>query len=151
MAFRLLSKGVRERRRLFPSWVAEDRTLPPPGDARTDVVRAPARQPVAQRQVVVSHYLFDLPVVHVAAELGVPVGTVKSRLSRGRAVLAPYSERTCPTMPDLHALLVDEATRVAPSDIPFFDEVRRRTRRHRRHRAWAPSPQGWPCAPSPRS
>jgi RNA polymerase sigma-70 factor, ECF subfamily len=29
----------------------------------------------------------DLPVAEVAAELGAPVGTVKARLSRGRAAL----------------------------------------------------------------
>lgn len=40
------------------------------------------------RTVVVLHYLADLPVDEVAAVLGVPVGTVKSRLSRARAALA---------------------------------------------------------------
>jgi RNA polymerase sigma factor (sigma-70 family) len=42
----------------------------------------------AHRQVVVLHYLADLPVREVAAELRVPVGTVSSsRLARGRAAL----------------------------------------------------------------
>lgn len=40
------------------------------------------------RTVVVMHYLADLPVDEVAAVLGVPVGTVKSRLARARAALA---------------------------------------------------------------
>ena len=44
--------------------------------------------PVAQRKVVVLHHLLDLPVEQVAAELGVPVGTVKSRLARARGTLA---------------------------------------------------------------
>jgi RNA polymerase sigma-70 factor (ECF subfamily) len=44
--------------------------------------------PVAQRKVVVLHHLLDLPVEQVAAELGVPVGTVKSRLARARVALA---------------------------------------------------------------
>ena len=44
--------------------------------------------PVAQRKVVVLHHLLDLPVEQVAAELGVPVGTVKSRLARARGALA---------------------------------------------------------------
>jgi RNA polymerase sigma-70 factor (ECF subfamily) len=47
--------------------------------------------------VIVLHYLLDLPVDQVAAELGVPVGTVKSRLARARAALAirlgPEEER----------------------------------------------------------
>jgi RNA polymerase sigma-70 factor (ECF subfamily) len=37
---------------------------------------------------VVLHYLADLPVDEVASVLDVPVGTVKSRLSRARAALA---------------------------------------------------------------
>jgi len=44
--------------------------------------------PVAQRKVVVLHHLLDLPVEQVAAELGLPVGTVKSRLARARGALA---------------------------------------------------------------
>jgi len=40
------------------------------------------------REVIVLHYLADLPVDEVAGILDVPVGTVKSRLSRGRAALA---------------------------------------------------------------
>jgi len=43
---------------------------------------------VAYRQVVVLYYLADLPVEQVAAELGVPVGTVKGRLARARGALA---------------------------------------------------------------
>ena len=34
------------------------------------------------------HYLLDIPVSEIALELGVPVGTVKSWLSRGRTALA---------------------------------------------------------------
>ena len=34
------------------------------------------------------HHIADLPVHAVARELGVPEGTVKARLSRGRAALA---------------------------------------------------------------
>jgi RNA polymerase sigma-70 factor (ECF subfamily) len=40
------------------------------------------------RSVVVLHYLADLPVDEVAAILDIPVGTVKSRLSRARTTLA---------------------------------------------------------------
>ena len=46
------------------------------------------RLPAAQREAIALHYLADLPVHEVATATGVPVGTVKARLSRGRAALA---------------------------------------------------------------
>jgi RNA polymerase sigma-70 factor (ECF subfamily) len=44
--------------------------------------------PVRYRQVLVLHHVVDLPVAEVARQLGVPAGTVKTRLARGRAALA---------------------------------------------------------------
>jgi RNA polymerase sigma-70 factor, ECF subfamily len=44
--------------------------------------------PIRQRQVLVLHYLVDLPVDQVAHTLRMPEGTVKSLLSRGRHMLA---------------------------------------------------------------
>ncbi len=41
-----------------------------------------------QSEALALHYLADLPVHEVAATLGVPIGTVKARLSRGRKALA---------------------------------------------------------------
>jgi RNA polymerase sigma-70 factor, ECF subfamily len=46
--------------------------------------------PAEQRRALVLFYLCDLTVDQVAAETGARVGTVKARLSRGRAALAPY-------------------------------------------------------------
>lgn len=43
--------------------------------------------PEAQRRVVVLHHLHDLPLDTIAAAEGVAVGTVKSRLHRGRTQL----------------------------------------------------------------
>ena len=40
------------------------------------------------REVLALHYLADLPVQEIATTLGVPEGTVKSRLMRGREALA---------------------------------------------------------------
>jgi RNA polymerase sigma-70 factor (sigma-E family) len=44
--------------------------------------------PERQRVVVVLHYLADLPIAQIAAELRCPVGSVKAWLSRGRDALA---------------------------------------------------------------
>ena len=57
-------------------------------DDRIDVIEALRSLPVEQREVVALHHLADLPVADIAEELGLPPGTVKSRLSRGRESLA---------------------------------------------------------------
>ena len=59
-----------------------------PTPERADVRDAIAGLPRAYREVVVLHYLADLPVEEIANLLEVPAGTVKSRLSRARAALA---------------------------------------------------------------
>ena len=43
-----------------------------------------------QRLVIVLHHLVGMPVDRIAAEYGMSVNTVKSRLYRGRKALAPY-------------------------------------------------------------
>jgi RNA polymerase sigma-70 factor (ECF subfamily) len=52
------------------------------------LVAALKKLPEAQRLAIVLHHVADLSVEEVAAETGAPVGTVKARLSRGRAALA---------------------------------------------------------------
>lgn len=71
-------------------------------DDRDAVVRALLTLPVKQRRVVVMRHLLDLSESEVAAELGMPVGTVKSTASRGlarlRALLgAPDGTAPAPT------------------------------------------------------
>jgi RNA polymerase sigma-70 factor (ECF subfamily) len=56
-------------------------------DARLDVIDALRSLPMEQREVVALHHLADLSVADIAHELGLPPGTVKSRLSRGREAL----------------------------------------------------------------
>jgi RNA polymerase sigma-70 factor (ECF subfamily) len=51
--------------------------------ARLDTARAVARLPTALRLVVTCRYLLELSEAETADALGCPVGTVKSRLSRG--------------------------------------------------------------------
>jgi RNA polymerase sigma factor (sigma-70 family) len=53
-----------------------------------DLHRAIAALGDGHRAVVVLHYLADLPLDEIASLLDIPMGTVKSRLSRARAVLA---------------------------------------------------------------
>jgi RNA polymerase sigma-70 factor (ECF subfamily) len=58
-----------------------------PSEDRVALVEALRQLPEAQRRALVLHHVCDLSVADVAAELGVPEGTVKARLSRGRAAL----------------------------------------------------------------
>ena len=50
--------------------------------------------PFQQRETLALFYLGDLSVQEIAATLGVADGTVKSRLTRGRAALAAVMETT---------------------------------------------------------
>jgi RNA polymerase sigma-70 factor, ECF subfamily len=69
----------------------------PPPDAtggptpdRVAVVDALRQVAPEQRRALVLYYLCDLSVADIAAETGVPEGTVKARLARGRAAVAPH-------------------------------------------------------------
>ena len=57
-------------------------------DEHLAVIQALRKLPEAQREAVALHHLADLPVAEIADLLGVPEGTVKSRLMRGREALA---------------------------------------------------------------
>jgi RNA polymerase sigma factor (sigma-70 family) len=59
------------------------------GPDHVALVEALSRLDTPHRTTVVLHYLADLPVAEVAAELGIPEGTVKTRLARSRQLLAP--------------------------------------------------------------
>jgi RNA polymerase sigma-70 factor (ECF subfamily) len=75
--------GDRLQRKAHRSDVHPD--LSPDHVALVDALK---RLPEAQRQVIALHHLADLPLHEVAETVGAPVGTVKARLSRGRATLA---------------------------------------------------------------
>jgi RNA polymerase sigma-70 factor (ECF subfamily) len=60
-----------------------------PDDVSLSVLAALRELPLQQRQALVMHHMLGIPVAQIAAETGVAVGTVKARLSRGRAALAP--------------------------------------------------------------
>jgi RNA polymerase sigma-70 factor (sigma-E family) len=62
------------------------------GPEHVAIVRALTAVDDDQRRVVVLHHLADLGTAEIAAELGIPEGTVKSRLARARAKLADLLE-----------------------------------------------------------
>ena len=90
-AYRLAVSRWRRRKR---SERSPDRALqgsgvmPAVDESHVALVAALKRLPEAQRQALVLHHIADLPVAQVAAEVGVPEGTIKARLSRGRTALA---------------------------------------------------------------
>lgn len=67
----------------------------PPSPDRVALVAAMRKLPAAQREAIALHHLADLPVDEVARQLGVPAGTVKARLSRGRTALAAALDDGC--------------------------------------------------------
>jgi RNA polymerase sigma-70 factor (ECF subfamily) len=90
VAFRLSTSRWRRARvaaRALPRLGAAPDVAPPDG-TRLDAERLLAGLPPKHRQVLVLHYGLGLPVERIAADLGVAVGTVKSRLSRARAAAA---------------------------------------------------------------
>jgi RNA polymerase sigma-70 factor (ECF subfamily) len=81
------------RRKLLDTILLRDRPVtqtvqPGPEPEGADLREAVAGLPRQYREVVVLHYLADLPVEEISRLLDVPTGTIKSRLSRGRAALA---------------------------------------------------------------
>lgn len=90
--------AVSRWRKVQRSWRQPDRAMSPdlvasaPNEAPVVVVAALKQLPEAQRRVIVMHHLADLSVREIAAELKVPEGTVKARLSRGRAALKAVLE-----------------------------------------------------------
>lgn len=76
--------------RRFQTRVPGARHAPELGPDHVALMSALASLDADLRHVLVLHYLADLGTAEVAAELGIPAGTVKSRLARGRRQLAPH-------------------------------------------------------------
>ena len=90
VAFRLARSRWRRRvvaAKALPMLSSRDHVAAPTGDS-VDVARVLAALPHKHREVLVLHHALGLPVEQVAADLGLPVGTVKSRLARARAAAA---------------------------------------------------------------
>ena len=90
--------GVRRRRDLIVSTMDElpDAAIPAAQGDRIAVAEmdvALAMLPAEQREVLLLVALEDMPYAEVAQTLGVPIGTVMSRLSRGRERLRAIMEK----------------------------------------------------------
>ena len=81
------------RSHLLPRLVESEAYADLPDD-RVALMVALRALPPPQREAIALHHLADLPVAEVALTLGVPEGTVKARLSRGRAALADLLSET---------------------------------------------------------
>jgi RNA polymerase sigma-70 factor, ECF subfamily len=90
VAMNLAVDGLRRARRRLAALarMGPDPTAPPISVERLALADALRTLPRGYRQVIVLHHLLELPVDQVARELGIPAGTVKGRLSRGRRALA---------------------------------------------------------------
>jgi RNA polymerase sigma-70 factor (ECF subfamily) len=108
------------RRRLFDMLVRTGRVPRPvdsvPGTDPNRVALVSALQQLSRptREAIVLHHIADMSVYEVAEALGVPVGTVKARLSRGRTMLAAMlSEHADDVLPDPTRPVVPPAPRPA--------------------------------------
>ncbi len=83
------------RRRKSSESKATDQTLDllsappdtPPGSDRADLAAALGHLPHDQREVLLMRYVDDLDLTEIAAALGIPLGTVKSRIHNALSTL----------------------------------------------------------------
>ncbi|WP_063830693.1 SigE family RNA polymerase sigma factor [Kitasatospora phosalacinea] len=81
----------RRARTALQSWIRHgdgQSPVPGPGPETVALVEALRQLPEAQRSALVWHHMGGRSVAEIAADEGVPVGTVKARLHRGRQALA---------------------------------------------------------------
>jgi RNA polymerase sigma-70 factor, ECF subfamily len=81
-------RGLASRTRLLAR-LGPPAVVPEPSSDTVSLVAALQQIPLAQRRAIVLHYVFGLSVGEVAMETDAPVGTVKTRLARGRESLGP--------------------------------------------------------------
>ena len=97
VAVRRLVSSHRRRQvaaRLRPRLAQRDDVVPEPHGDRLDVDGVLRRLTPEARAVLVLHHGLGMPLPEVAALLGVPVGTVKSRLHRARAAFTSHYPTT---------------------------------------------------------
>jgi RNA polymerase sigma-70 factor (ECF subfamily) len=105
VALRIAIDSTRRRRRVTGMSARLLAQRQPPGPEPADALKFTAlgaallKLPLREREVVVLHYLADLPVEAIARDCGLPPGTVKTRLAAGRQHL----ERELAQMPEAMA------------------------------------------------
>ncbi len=89
VAFNLAKNSNRRRRRFSEQPLPQQVVEEDPGDrSRLELAAALSTLSPEHRQALVLHYLLGLTNHEIATEMGVPIGTVKSWLSRGRLHLS---------------------------------------------------------------
>jgi RNA polymerase sigma-70 factor (ECF subfamily) len=102
VAFNQAYNSIRRARR----WLAVLARHGPPAHVpaasadRLDLHRALRRLAPRHREVLVLHYVAELPLDEMARQLRLPLGTVKSRLSRARRALAEEFGDECEGVPN---------------------------------------------------
>lgn len=90
VAWRIAASRWRKTKNGFTAFARHgtpDDTQPPSPD-HVALVSALRQIPESQRRAIVLHHLVGMSVEEIAQETGSPSGTIKARLSRGRAALA---------------------------------------------------------------
>lgn len=89
VALNLAASSLRRARRKLVAYrrIGPPAPAPPPGEDNVVLAQALQRLRRRHREVLVLHYLAELPVEEMARMLRIPVGTVKGRLFRARAAL----------------------------------------------------------------
>ena len=100
-AMRIAVSRWRRLRRMAVGARTPEVSTPGPGPDRVALIDAMRRLPEAQRTALALHYFCDLTLEQIAVDTRVPIGTVKARLSRGRAALADMLRE--PNEEDVHA------------------------------------------------
>ncbi len=92
-----------------------------PDADQSAVITALRQIQAADRQVVVLHYLVGEPVEQIAREVGIPAGTVRARLTRGRRGDSRHRAETLRVIAAVLVLAVIGGTALALSAGPAPD------------------------------